>query len=324
MVQLLHLLQMQSFDVIELRRLLVDESVVDDQSRDPSPAIPTPEKTLKLKMVEQPPEQCIYKRNVKPNPTVMLIGDQSQNDGNIYVVPSIIRCDTMETESKFLSGNTPVQVASGRVVTFRKLKIMVTSHQQNETLFILKFELRKYNGNDFEVLHQLHSNPICVLSHSTQLKPAASTTPVVQEVIYMKGPTTGGTRVAILGSNFNDSPSTRIRFGNIDVMPIFHGPGTLICSTPPHPAGTVEVRVCNDPRRWSDTFAAFTYETVIMPPDPDRGAGLANKFNLDIVGSIAEVAWESGYAEMAQQENMKKMNTQTNNQQQARAVNAWR
>jgi len=119
MVQLLHLLQMQSFDVIELRRLLVDESVVDDQSRDPSPAIPTPEKTLKLKMVEQPPEQCIYKRNVKPNPTVMLIGDQSQNDGNIYVVPSIIRCDTMETESKFLSGNTPVQVASGRVVTFR-------------------------------------------------------------------------------------------------------------------------------------------------------------------------------------------------------------
>jgi hypothetical protein len=44
--------------------------------------------------------------------------------------------------------------------------------------------------------------------------------------------------VAVLGTNFVDSPSARVRFDNIDVMPVFHGPRTLICTTPPHHSGT--------------------------------------------------------------------------------------
>jgi hypothetical protein len=44
--------------------------------------------------------------------------------------------------------------------------------------------------------------------------------------------------VAVLGTNFVDSPSARVRFDNIDVMPVFHGPRTLICTAPPHHAGT--------------------------------------------------------------------------------------
>jgi len=75
----------------------------------------------------------------------------------------------------------------------------------------------------------------------------------------MSGPATGYTRVAVLGANFVESPTTRVKFDNIEVMPIFHGPKTLICHTPKHMAGVVEVRVCNDPKKWSETCAKFTY-----------------------------------------------------------------
>jgi hypothetical protein len=84
--------------------------------------------------------------------------------------------------------------------------------------------------------------------------------PIVTEVIPVSGPPSGFTRVAVLGSNFADSPTTRVRFDEIEVMPIFHGPKTLICHTPKHPPGTVMVRVCNDAKRWSDTAGTFTYD----------------------------------------------------------------
>ena len=57
------------------------------------------------------------------------------------------------------------------------------------------------------------------------------------QVIPYSGTIAGGTRVAVLGTNFVDSPSARVRFDNIDVMPVFHGPRTLICTTPPHHSG---------------------------------------------------------------------------------------
>ena len=105
---------------------------------------------------------------------------------NLYVAVVLLRCDTFTEEAKFITGNAhkspkklltllgnrPEKVTSGRVVTFRKLKVTTTSHQQQETLFCLKFELRKYSSeNEFELLDFIHSNPVCVLSHSTQMKP---------------------------------------------------------------------------------------------------------------------------------------------------------
>ena len=127
-----------------------------------------------MQIVEQPPEKSVYKRNLKPNPMVTVQGD-SKLLPNLYVAVTLVRCDTFQEEAKYLTGNRPERVTSGRVVTFRKLKITTTSHQQQETLFCLRFELRKYlNENDFETLDSTHSNPICVLSHSTQMKPGIS------------------------------------------------------------------------------------------------------------------------------------------------------
>jgi hypothetical protein len=192
--QLADLLNLPPFDVLEMRRTLVpdtEEIPVDldflapvvglDQPWIQQPA-QVPNYPLRVKIVEQPPEQCIYRRNVKPNPVLMLVGDESLNDGNLYVTCTVVRCDEMVPEAKFITGNAPVQVAryvqtqsnfSGRLVTFRKLKIMVTSHQQNETLFLLKFDLvrRTPHNPEGEVLHTTFSNPITVLSHSTQLRP---------------------------------------------------------------------------------------------------------------------------------------------------------
>ncbi|PRP88434.1 hypothetical protein PROFUN_03151 [Planoprotostelium fungivorum] len=314
MLQLLQLLQLQPFDVLELRNLIVpseDEEMEDELNRampkhahPPSmpPSDANPDKRLTLQIVEQPPEKSVYKRNLKPNPMVMLAGDQRNNDGNLYIVPRLVRCDTFKEEPKFLTGNLPVRVTPGRVVTFRKLKVTTTSHQQQETLFCVRFELRRYSqaplnvspssssnnlaalaggsgstnaltsstgsasdmamddDGEYEVLDSIFSNPICVLSHSTQMKPIPAVAPTVSEVIPSHGPTTGGTRVAILGANFADSPAARIRFDQIEVMPIFHGGGTLICHTPQHPVGAAQVRVSNASKKYSDDFATFIYE----------------------------------------------------------------
>lgn len=105
----------------------------------------------------------------------MLVGDTSANDTNLFVVPMLFRCDTLTEESKYLTGNKPMRVSSGRLLTFRKIKVLTTSHQQQETLFCLKFELRRYLGegeDDYELLDGIFTNPISVLSHSTQMKPS--------------------------------------------------------------------------------------------------------------------------------------------------------
>jgi hypothetical protein len=225
------------------------------------------EPTLKLEILEQPPDKCVYKRNVKPNPSVSIVGDLTENDGSLYVAPVLVRCDTFLSEPKHLTGNDPIKVGANRNFAFKKLKILVTSRQLNETHFSVRFELRKYspNMNDYTVIHQVTSNPICVYSHSTQLKPTPKTKPTLTEIIPNKGSPKGQTRVAILGNNFVDSPTTRVKFDDIEVMPIFHGPRTLICHTPNHLAGKVKVQVCNEPDTWSNC-GTFVYDTTIDQP----------------------------------------------------------
>lgn len=178
----------------------------------------------------------------------------------MQVHPILIRCDTGEVVDFLLA--KPVKVVTNKVYQFKKLKITQTSHQNSESLFSIKFELRRYTdtkSDQFTIIHSVSTNPICVLSHSTQLKPASLAKPVVTDVIPGDGPITGGTRVVILGTNFIESPTLRARFGNIEVYPIVHGPKTLICTTPPNQQGIVEVSVCNDVNVWSDQCGRFSY-----------------------------------------------------------------
>jgi hypothetical protein len=91
------------------------------------------------------------------------------------------------------------------------------------------------------------------------MKPTPTVLSTITEVIPAQGSSEGGSRVAILGAHFIDSPACRIRFDTIDCVPTFHGAGTLICYTPQHAPGTVQVRVSNSPKKYSETFGTFTY-----------------------------------------------------------------
>lgn len=211
----------------------------------------------------QPPDRCIYKRNVKPAPVVIIEGHNNQNDGSLFLVPVLIRCDNMEEVTKLMTGNEPTKVMATKTIAFKKLKITQTSHQLNETLFCLKFELRKYFGpldsTNYQVLHSCTTNPFAVCSHSTQLKTRPKALPVITEMIPPQGSPAGGTKVAILGNNFEESPTARVRFDEVEIRPTFHGPKTLIVQTPKHVSGTVKVQICNESNQWSTSVGIFTF-----------------------------------------------------------------
>jgi len=206
---------------------------------------------------EQPPARIVYKRNVKPPPVIIVEGHEAYNDGTLYVAPILIRCDNNEEVPKIIKGDDPVRVMATKSITFKSLKISQTSHQLDETLFIFKFELRKYGGTTYQVLNACTSNPFMVCSHSTQIKGRPKSLPSIQEVIPVCS--IGGARVAILGTNFEDSPTARVKFNEIEVMPTFHGAKTLIVQTPKHEPGVVTVRICNEPNQWSTAEFKFTF-----------------------------------------------------------------
>jgi hypothetical protein len=107
-------------------------------------------------------------------------------------------------------------VAGNGTVAFKRLKILSTSHQLNETLFALRFELRaaadsaavqalrrphdSHDGDGGVLLATTQSMPLCVVSHSSQLKKETPlNTASLSEAIPASGPSTGGTRIALLG-----------------------------------------------------------------------------------------------------------------------------
>jgi ankyrin repeat protein len=230
---------------------------------------PVAESPLRLRVVDQPPDKTVYKRNLRPNPSVTLdivealeaLDEELADSAQLFVAPVLVRCDTLATVAGKLTGHAPLRISPGHLVTFRSLKMMATSRQMQDTLFALRFELRRYTGADeYKVLHWVQTVPIQVLSHSTQLRPTKRVKPIVKEVVPLSGTPSGGTRVAVLGSSFIESPALRVRFDRSDVVTHFHGAGTLICSTPRHEPGIVVVRVSNDGSRWSDSHASYTYE----------------------------------------------------------------
>jgi ankyrin repeat protein len=224
-----------------------------------------------------------------------------------------------------LNGATPNKTTVGRLVPFKKLKVNITSHQEGGALFCLRFEARRYTSQtEYEVVHSIQSNPMAVLSHSTQLKArkfllplflfpvivpdlpfplsATSLPPCIQEVVPGSGSVNGGTKVAIIGSNFIDTPSVRVRFDSTDVVPTFHSGGTLICTTPQHAPATVTVIVSNDAVRWSDTSAKFTYEENQVEKESQPIANSISKekegkfqLPIDIARSVFEAAKEGGF-----------------------------
>jgi len=215
-----------------------------------------------LEILIHPPDRCVYRKNLNPIPTMAVNLGPSANN-NFYVTPLLIRPDTGDEIPNNLSGAQSVRVIPGRPVTFKHLKILTTSKLCGDTPFKLKFELRLYDEKcqTFDLMNSALSNSIFVVSHVSLLA-VKQTLPVVTEVVPFCAPSSGLTRVVILGNNFIESPTTRVKFDNIEVIPFFHGPKTLICHVPQHKSGSISVTVCNTPNAWSTTSARFTYIDV--------------------------------------------------------------
>eukprot|EP01121_Diplochlamys_sp_Union-15-3_P012034 TRINITY_DN3551_c0_g2_i1.p1 TRINITY_DN3551_c0_g2~~TRINITY_DN3551_c0_g2_i1.p1 ORF type:complete len:643 (-),score=86.60 TRINITY_DN3551_c0_g2_i1:185-2065(-) len=221
---------------------------------------------FQLRIAKQPPSKTVYQRILKPFPVVML-ETQPPNDSssNYFVEASLLRSDSDVELPLCLDGNRVVRISTGVFASFKKLKILSTSQQQG-TLFRLKFQLKKYVRNVFETVPVcIISNPIEVFSHTQYLsekkKSFPPPPPNVTEIIPPYGPISGNTRVVILGSNFYNSPNLRVQFGEALVTATFHESGTLICTTPPcrDAQSPVNVRVANDGKEFCQTFATFTY-----------------------------------------------------------------
>jgi hypothetical protein len=225
-----------------------------------------PNWVLKVLDKGQPPSQTVYQRILKPCPAVILlppVQDTSQDFG-LFVEASLLRSDSNTELPSTLEGTKIIRIEPGKMASFKKLKILSTT-QQIGTLVRIKFQLKKANEGSFITIHGVHtvSNPIEVFSHTYYLKDRASlpTPPVVTEVLPSRGPSNGGTRIAILGDNFIDSPNLRLRFGNTILRPTFHESRTLICTTPPgFPRTVVSVSVSNDGSDYSAVQAQFTYD----------------------------------------------------------------
>lgn len=242
--------------------------------------------TMRLEILEQPPQKCVYRRNLRPAPMVNVVGIVGRPK-RLFVVVKVLRCDTgeeIDNESAVtgLQSDLVQRVAVGTPVTFDKIKVGLTSHQLNDSYMALKFELREYEEGDdaqWKTVHSLQSVPFQVVAHSNQMKKPAQLPPEVQEVIPANGNVRGGTQVVVLGNNFFDSPGLRVRFGQHDVQPQYRGPRTLVCRSPPATReGPVEVAVTNDghkfglPRRNS-----FTYLPQLDPGQrPAPGAAPAS------------------------------------------------
>lgn len=79
-----------------------------------------------------------------------------------------------------------------------------------------------------------------------------------------------------------ETPAARVAFDGIAVQPEYHGPGTLLCHTPPHAPGVVAVNTSNDGKRWSANTAPFRFgeeeggerpASGSMVPSGHQGAG---------------------------------------------------
>ena len=213
-----------------------------------------------LRIVRQPPNRTVYQRILKPFPSVMLVGGPSNieqlTNSNLFVEATLLRSDSEAELPLCMEGNRIVRISNGVFATFKKLKILSTSQQQG-TLFRLKFTLKRYIGNVFEQIPSAVAitNPIEVFSHTLYLTDKQEAPPpVVYEILPPNGKV--GTRVVILGTNFVNSPNLRVRFGNTEVTPTFHEQGTLICTIPtqlkPEING-IPVRISNDSVSFCET-----------------------------------------------------------------------
>lgn len=132
-----------------------------------------------LKIIQSPENSTVYKRILKPFPTVLLNSDALRKKGHshrFYVRVSLLQEDGTELENA-LDGARVQMIKNGMIVAFKRLKISVTSQQAStrQTMsnnFRLKFQLLRFEKNAYVPIDGIFviSDPITVFSHTHYLK----------------------------------------------------------------------------------------------------------------------------------------------------------
>lgn len=228
-------------------------------------AAPSRQQSYTLTITQQPPSETIYRRVLKPTPTVVVNRNGPElHRQQLTLVPKLLRCDNLE-EIDHLGGDDPVLVQLGRPVTFPSLKILVTSHQMADSDLALRFELR---ADSTTLVDHIQSEAIRVISHSTQFSNRRKQQPTLTEIIPNHCVANTETRVVIVGTQFLDAgASLAVRFGTTDCPAEIRGQGTIVCVAPPAHLGVVPVFLVKDGHRLSENSLSFTY-------GPGRGAVL--------------------------------------------------
>ena len=228
-------------------------------------------------------KSIVSRKNLpNPKPGLMLKGDDGGFRSQLFVVPVLANYDSGEILPSQLLGAKALPIMTGKLITFNALQIKKSSIQLGNIRPCIHFELRRYDrdpkqNGPFDLLHWVRSEPIHVVSHSTLCKiaPQADTAPARQapakvnsnslavgEVIPETADWRGGTRIAILGDNFQDTPHTRVRFGSTQVVPEVLGPRTMICFAPRLPLGQVPFSVTFDGRIWTPEKQFYFVESI--------------------------------------------------------------
>jgi len=219
-----------------------------------------------LCIVQQPPKEAVYQRILKPFPTVLLTGPGGKLGDQLYVQSSMLRGDS-EAELDFLDGKKIIQISTEYPAIFKKLKIVSTSQQQG-TLFRLRFQLKKYVNNTMEDIPGACciSTPLEVFSHTQYLKKdtKALPEPSIKMIVPPSGPSAGGNQIVILGANFCNSPNLRVCFGREVITAEYHERGTILCKAPPRAQGpqgkTAPIHVSNNGQTFCQTTVVYTYD----------------------------------------------------------------
>ena len=255
-------------------------------SRQPQSGPVTSRFSISLLHFPSTSKSIVSRKNLpNPKPGLLLKGDDGGFRSQLFVVPILANYDTGELLQRELLGAKPMPIMTGKLITFNGLQIKKSSIQLGNIRPCIQFELRRYDrdpkqNGPFDLLHWVRSDPIHVVSHSTLCKIATpkdpmmtpqqhilpqrtqSTALVVGEIIPETADWRGGTRIAILGENFQNNPRVRVRFGATQVVPEVLGPRTMICFAPRHPLGQVPVSITFDGNNWTPEKSFYFVESI--------------------------------------------------------------
>jgi hypothetical protein len=116
------------------------------------------------------------------------------------------------------------------------------------------------------------SNPAFAASHF-KFVIAPKSEPTITSITPSSGPTTGGTNIVIVGSNFDQdstgaTPNLTLTIGGVAVTPnnfFFIGANTIFATTPAHSAGHVAVTVTNADKQSATKAHGFSYGSANAP-----------------------------------------------------------